>query len=121
MLVLLALGVWASVGHAQGAPRALDDPRVIAGEPQRDKKGRIKRSRAVLEQFVRIWPCPSTGKASVTCPGWAIDHVIPLVCGGADAIHNLQWLPDEIKSARGPHPKDRWERRVYCKPTHAVK
>lgn len=26
------------------------------------------------------------------CPGWNIDHVVPLCRGGADAVWNLQWL-----------------------------
>ena len=36
-------------------------------------------------------PCPSTGKSGGACPGYVIDHVRPLECGGADAPSNMQW------------------------------
>ncbi|HWQ37304.1 MAG TPA: HNH endonuclease signature motif containing protein [Burkholderiales bacterium] len=90
------------------------------GEPARDASGRIKRSSAVLRAFRDVHPCPATGESRGPCPGWAIDHVIPLACGGCDAVSNLQWLPDELKSAAGVLPKDRWERKIYCRPFEAV-
>ena len=66
---------------------------------------RIKRSKAVLDAFKRISPCPATGKSKGPCPGYVIDHVIPLACGGEDAIGNLQW--QTVADAKA---KDRWER-----------
>lgn len=97
------------------APLALaQDPR-YGGPPERDADGSIKRSRAVLREFQRIHPCPSTGLQSGACPGWFKDHVIPLVCGGLDSVENLQWLPGAIKTCAGTTCKDRWERRVYCR------
>lgn len=86
-----------------------------AGPPAREADGSIKRSRAVLREFKRTYPCPSTGKSTGSCPGWHLDHVLPLVCGGADVIINLQWLPVEVKTCAGTTCKDRWERRVYCR------
>jgi hypothetical protein len=35
--------------------------------------------------FMHQHPCPSTGKAHGACPGYVVDHVTPLACGGADA------------------------------------
>lgn len=99
------------------------DPR-YGGPPERDSDGSIKRSRAVLREFQRIHPCPSTGKTTGACPGWNIDHVVPLICFGRDAIFNLQWLPVEIKRCAGTTCKDRFERRVYCRfitPTTTLK
>lgn len=99
------------------------DPR-YGGPPARDADGSIKRSRAVLREFQRIHPCPSTGKTTGACPGWHLDHVVPLVCFGLDAVQNLQWLPVELKSCAGALCKDRWERRVYCRfitPTTTLK
>lgn len=58
---------------------------------QRDKHGRIKRSNAARSAFERQSPCPSTGKTSGRCPGYVVDHVVPLECGGADAAFNMQW------------------------------
>jgi 5-methylcytosine-specific restriction endonuclease McrA len=93
----------------------LADSRYCREEPLRDKNGRIERSVTVLNEFKRTHPCPSTKLKFGICPGWAIDHVIPLACGGCDEIHNLQWLPNEIKSCAGSFCKDRWERKIYCK------
>lgn len=83
------------------------------GPPARDAKGKIKRSKAVIAAFKRLHPCPSTGRRYGACPGWAIDHVIPLASCGCDAVGNLSWLPNATKSGAGALPKDRWERRVY--------
>lgn len=83
------------------------------GPPARDENGKIIRSREVVAAFQRIHPCPSTGLREGECPGWAADHVLPLSCGGADFVSNLQWLPSSIKSTSGPHKKDRFERKVY--------
>lgn len=85
------------------------------GAPPRDAAGEIVRDARVARAFRRVHPCPSTGLATGACPGWSIDHVIPLACGGCDSVANMQWLPNEIKRAAGELPKDRWERRVYCR------
>jgi hypothetical protein len=58
---------------------------------QRDKHGRIKRSRAAKSAFEHQQPCPSTGRPSGRCPGYVVDHVRPLECGGADDPANMQW------------------------------
>ena len=57
-----------------------------------------------------------TGSTTGACPSWAIDHVIPLACGGCDSIENLQWLKNSIKSCAGTECKDRWERKINCQP-----
>ena len=74
-----------------------------------------KRKSSVVVAFKRIHPCPSTGEPEGPCPGWSVDHIIPLAVGGCDAVINLQWLPNEIKSCAGTLCKDRWERKVYKK------
>jgi len=58
---------------------------------QRDKHGKIKRSGPAKSAFERQSPCPSTGKSSGRCPGYVVDHVTALECGGADAPSNMQW------------------------------
>jgi len=58
---------------------------------QRDKHGRIERSVKAKADFQRGHPCPSTGRASGSCPGYVVDHVTPLKRGGADHPSNMQW------------------------------
>ena len=95
-------------------PKGLSDAR-MCGVVERDSKGRIERSRGILNDFQYLYPCPSTGSRIGSCPGWAKDHVIPLACGGCDSVENLQWMKNEIKSCAGEDCKDRWERKIYCK------
>lgn len=86
------------------------------GPPPRDANGVIIRRTDVPRAFRRIHACPSTGRFSGACPNWSMDHVWPLACGGCDAVWNMQWLPNSLKSARqiaSPGPKDRWEREIY--------
>ena len=86
------------------------------GAPERDAKGVIKRSAAVIAAYKKIHPCPATGKSTGACTGWAIDHIIPLAKGGCDAVVNMAWMPDKIKSCATPYCIDRWERTYYGVP-----
>lgn len=114
MKYLIALALILSVPSAWSF-----DPRTdivetrYCGPPARYADGRIKRSTTVLRYFQIRHPCPSTGLKTGPCPDWAMDHVIPLACGGCDAVFNLQWFPNELKSGKGLD-KDRWERKVYA-------
>jgi hypothetical protein len=58
---------------------------------QRDRHGKIKRSKTARSAFMHEHPCPSTGKTNGRCPGYVVDHVNALECGGADASYNMQW------------------------------
>lgn len=84
------------------------------GSPTRNIDGTIIRSRMVVRKFQALHPCPSTGKTAGACPGWAINHTIPLACGGCDAVSNMDWMPNEIKNCAEPWCRDRWERKVYA-------
>lgn len=59
-----------------------------------------KRSVALRAEFVRLNPCPSTGKSKGACPGWQVDHREALICGGKDELANLQWLTVEEHKAK---------------------
>lgn len=113
-MALLALA--ACVVHAQ---ELSVDPR-FCGEPAREADGTIARSMLQRARFVRMHPCPATGQVTGACQKWAVDHVIPLACGGCDTPLNMQWLPNAIKSGPGKLPKDRWEMYVYCNPPRRV-
>lgn len=83
-------------------PRTYSNPRVNtaprsystsgrSATSTRDIHGRITRSTAAKNAFKRQQPCPSTGRGSGACPGYVIDHVKPLECGGSDSPSNMQW------------------------------
>jgi hypothetical protein len=62
------------------------------------------RSASVKREFQLTHPCPATGRTSGACPGYVKDHVLPLACGGPDAVSNLQWQTTADAKA-----KDKWE------------
>jgi hypothetical protein len=70
----------------------------------RDAHGKIARDPRQTNAFKKAHPCPSTGKASGSCPGYVIDHVVPLKRGGADTPGNMQWQTEGAAKA-----KDKWE------------
>lgn len=49
------------------------------------------RSAAEVRTFKREQPCPTTGSHRGACPGWVVDHIVPLCAGGADKPSNMQW------------------------------
>jgi hypothetical protein len=62
------------------------------------------RSASVKREFQLTHPCPADGRTSGACPGYVKDHVLPLACGGPDAVSNLQW-----QTIRDAKAKDKWE------------
>ena len=69
----------------------------------RDERGRIQRSAAARHSFARQTRYPY-GR-----PGYVIDHIVPLACGGADDSSNMQW--QTIAEAKA---KDKTER-IGCR------
>lgn len=67
---------------------------------------RIHRSHSAIHAFVKANACPGTGLHHLPCPGYTIDHVKALACGGDDAPHNMQWQTKADAKA-----KDKWERK----------
>jgi len=69
------------------------------------------RSPTARNEFQRTHPCPITQWSTGVCPGYIVDHVIPLDCGGRDDPSNMQW--QTVPDAR---EKDKIERRgLSCK------
>ncbi|SOY56020.1 hypothetical protein CBM2585_A60225 [Cupriavidus taiwanensis] len=83
--------------------------------PQRDTLGRISRSHAAVAEFKRLNPCPANGGRSGPCPGYVVDHVIPLCNCGADEPGNMQW--QTIADAKA---KDRRERQICSAPSSST-
>jgi len=70
----------------------------------RDSHGKIARDPRELNVFKKQDPCPATGKTYGSCPGYTVDHVIPLKRGGADSPSNMQW-----QTNAAAREKDKWE------------
>lgn len=56
------------------------------------------RGQAATYQFRKSNACPSTGKFTGACPGWVMDHLKSLRCGGLDVPENLWWMT--VKEAK---------------------
>lgn len=108
----LAVLLLAASAHAQDAR--------YGSPPERYADGSIKRSQAVLREFQRIHPCPSTGRTTGRCPFWHMNHVIPLAACGRDVVENIHWVPAVMKTGPGFYPVDRWERKIYKCPGSAI-
>jgi len=66
----------------------------------RDNRGHIKRSQRAVHSFRSAHPCPATGRTRGACPGYQVDHRVPLYQGGSDAPSNMQWLSTEQHKAK---------------------
>jgi hypothetical protein len=60
-------------------------PKQPAVSRARDSRGRFVRSAEAKRQFMHTSGYPH-GR-----PGYVVDHIYPLACGGADAPSNMQW------------------------------
>jgi hypothetical protein len=70
------------------------------GSHPRDETGRYIRSSSAKARFMKMTGYPD-GR-----PGYVVDHIIPLACGGPDTPENMQW--QTIEEAK---EKDRVERK----------
>jgi 5-methylcytosine-specific restriction endonuclease McrA len=81
-------------------PKKESSVKTPAVSQARDERGRFQRSEAARHAFARQTGYPH-GR-----PGWVIDHIIPLACGGRDDQSNMQW-----QTAAQAKAKDKVERR----------
>lgn len=86
------------------APVRSSPPAPARSAPAKANSSRLaptKRSASAKAAFRRANPCPATGKTTGTCPGWEVDHIKPLACGGPDAPDNMQWLTAKENRRKG--------------------
>lgn len=107
ILLLLCCPVAFAKGSHSGRSHSTSHSRKASGVV-RSSHGKIKRSRAARSAFMHQHPCPSTGKTSGRCPGYVVDHVQALECGGPDSASNMQW-----QTVADGKAKDRTER--HCR------
>lgn len=55
----------------------------------------MARDRAQVRAFRADHPCPATNQVRGGCPGFHVDHIIPLCAGGPDHPSNMQWITRE--------------------------
>ena len=81
----------------------------------------VKRSRTVLRHFQAMHPCPSTGLTTGGCPGYILDHQIPLCLTGqrGDTVTNLQWQSVSEAKAKDLLEKDLCRTLCACLPVPA--
>jgi hypothetical protein len=65
------------------------------------KPGQTRRNPHGKRDFIRLNPCPSTGKTSGRCPGYVVGYVVPLDRGGADDLTNMVWVNKAEAKAKG--------------------
>lgn len=113
ILSLLATSLLASFPAQAVECSIYADCRYVA-QPVRDANGEYIRSSLVKKHFVLIHACPSTGSHNYKdpCPGWAINHMAPLACGGIDAVWNMWWVAYDVKHTVGPHALDSVELKI---------
>lgn len=83
---------------------------LILASPIADAKT-TTRSASVRADFQRHHPCPANGNRRGPCPGYVVDHILPLMCGGRDSPGNMQW-----QTADEARRKDRIERNCKVLP-----
>lgn len=79
-------------------------------DPARNADGSIKRNRAVVKAFERLYPLPEGYDRGQ----WQVNHAVPLVCGGKDIVSNLIWMRKEAKTCAEDWCQDRHEQITMC-------
>ena len=113
-MAILAL-LWAPVSASGRVRTGTRSSQTRAGEPRpaqktstRTRRARVSTSRIKRNAQARRAFMVQTGFPHGR-PGYVVDHIVPLACGGVDAPSNMQW--QTVVDAKA---KDRVER-VGCR------
>ena|SRR5216683_381759 len=76
----------------------------------------VKRSSTVLRHFRESHPCPSTGQTTGACPGWVLDHGVPLCLAGqrGDIEWNIHWQDEANATLKDALEKDLCRKLCPC-------
>ena len=99
MLVLMTPSTLLAHGHGGRTHSGTREHRSTRTEATSSSHGRIRRSTEAPRKFEEMTGYPH-GR-----PGYVIDHIVPLACGGADDPSNMQW-----QTVGEAEAKDKWER-----------
>lgn len=58
--------------------------------------------------FRKYNACPGTGKFDGPCPGWIMDHMESLRCGGRDVPENIWWQTIEEARVKDQQEDECW-------------
>lgn len=72
----------------------------------------VERSSEAVRVFRQHHICPATQAMTPKCPGYVVDHIVPLACHGLDHESNMQY--QTIVDGKA---KDRWEILAFCRST----
>jgi len=103
ILVLALSGAWPGAVGLETCPFP---ETLLACRVRHAKTGELIRSSQAIREFKRCTGYPK-GR-----PGYVIDHIFPLACGGCDDPSNMIW-----QTRANSRLKDKWERkRPNCVP-----
>jgi 5-methylcytosine-specific restriction endonuclease McrA len=77
-------------GQSREGRRSEPRDQAAAQRKSANPPARAARSSAARRQFQQLHPCPVTGKTTGACPGYVVDHIVPLKRGGTDSPENMQ-------------------------------
>lgn len=77
----------------------------------------LARDPAQVRAFRKENACPATKQKTGPCPGWVVDHMIPLCAGGPDTPDNMMWQRQKESYRKDKHERALCARMKKCAAT----